>query len=371
MNRIIGLDVARALAIGLVVLSYIHYRSQAIGIYGVELFFALSGFLIGTILFRCLPEEGKWTLAGVTNFWKRRWWRTLPNYYLFLLIAIAFYHGQDQWPAEGATGILPYFIFSQNLISPNEPFFSISWSLCVEEMFYLFFPLLVLLFHRTTGSRIGAFAIAGAVVFLSSAALREIIFSQYLSADARVATFPRLDAIGYGVALAVITQVVDLSISKRKILAVSGVVLLGVTITLHVIVPVNEVTWFFRAALITIPLSFSLTMPLLASWTSLPRALKSLRSPITAVSQWSYSIYLSHAMIIAGTYSLFGSLRDIPAVNLGSKLVGLVLTLLVSRWVFVHFETRFTALRPDEKHFAAPESSKAEMEKTAASSARA
>ena len=36
-----------------------------------------------------MPATGPWSLAGVANFWKRRWWRTLPAYYLFLLVAMA------------------------------------------------------------------------------------------------------------------------------------------------------------------------------------------------------------------------------------------------------------------------------------------
>ena len=105
--RIIGLDVLRALAIGGVVLShglvflYPHvpalelggarlglYHLGHSGYYGVELFFVLSGFLIGGILLGVGPR-----LAGgaeLLRFYCRRWFRTLPNYYLFLLVNIAF-----------------------------------------------------------------------------------------------------------------------------------------------------------------------------------------------------------------------------------------------------------------------------------------
>ena len=357
-QRILGFDIARAVAIGLVVLSYLHHGIQPVGYYGVELFFALSGFLIGTILYRCLPESGKWTLAGVTNFWKRRWWRTLPNYYLFLGIAILFYQSQGQLPREGWSGILPYFIFSPHLVSPNETFFHISWSLCVEEVFYLVFPLFVLLFHRVTGSRKAAFVIAGGVIFLSSAALREVVFSQYPPSGARVATLPRLDAIGWGVAFAVLVQIVPLSLAKRSLLAATGVLLLSVIVTWQSMGSVDESAWFFRFSLLGIPFAFSLTMPLLAVWKRLPNKLEMARRPITAISLWSYSIYLSHSMVITGTYLLFGSLRDHAIINLGSKGLGLALTLLVSRWVFLHFESPLTAKRPGEQHFKIGDSGK-------------
>lgn len=53
---------------------------------GVDIFFVLSGFLIGQILFR-IP---KITAPAVLAFWGRRWARTLPNYYLFLGLNVLF-----------------------------------------------------------------------------------------------------------------------------------------------------------------------------------------------------------------------------------------------------------------------------------------
>src|SRR5688572_4697894 len=90
--RKIGLDLPRALAITLVLVSHFVKRCEILGFYGVELFFALSGFLIGGILYRDLAASPGWTFPRVKHFWFRRWWRTLPNYYLFLIIALIF-HG--------------------------------------------------------------------------------------------------------------------------------------------------------------------------------------------------------------------------------------------------------------------------------------
>ncbi len=354
MNRIIGFDVARALAIGLVVLSHVYQGAHAVGIYGVELFFALSGFLIGTILYRCVPASGHWPLGGVVNFWQRRWWRTLPNYYLFLLISIAFHHGRGEWPENGAVGLLPFLVFAQDLMSPNSDFFGVSWSLCVEEGFYLVFPLLLLLSHRALGSRLGAFVISGLAFLLISVSLREVAFVSHPAAEARFMTLPRLDAIGYGVALAVLNQEVSLTDKTRRRLAGLGALLLAGVIVLHSRQVSDDPRGFYRLALIAMPLSFALAMPLMATWERLPLSLGRLESPVTAVSQWSYSIYLCHFPILMGLYPLFGSLRDHPLVNLASKVLGIALTLLVSRFIFRHFESRFTAMRPREIHASAP-----------------
>jgi peptidoglycan/LPS O-acetylase OafA/YrhL len=102
---------------------------------GVEFFFALSGFLIGGILLDLRP-----TAANLGTFVLRRWFRTLPVYYLALLVFLAF-------PLEfnrGAPGEpWQYFVFLQNVTSYPK-FFSVSWSLAIEEWFYLLLPLCLL-----------------------------------------------------------------------------------------------------------------------------------------------------------------------------------------------------------------------------------
>lgn len=357
MNRILGLDVARALAISLVVLAHLHQGSQEIGIYGVELFFALSGFLIGTILFRCVPAdgEGRWTWKGVGNFWQRRWWRTLPAFYLFLLVAIVHHSIRGELPESGWTGVLPYFLFLPNLMSPNEVFFDVSWSLCVEEAFYLLFPLFLLLFHRVTESRRAAFAIGIGLFVLVSLSLREIAFAAWPASQSRVMTLPRLDAIAYGVAVAVLLQVRGFSRTERKILAGVGCALLVAVIGFHFARrPIENATWFFRLGLIAMPLGFALCMPLLETWRNLPNFAERLRRPITAISLWSYSIYLCHHTLMMAIYPLFGEAREHFAVKIVTKIVALAVILVLSRFVYRHFESRFTRMRPPEIHDADP-----------------
>lgn len=111
--RNIGLDLPRAAAITLVVASHYVSHYPLLGVYGVELFFALSGFLIGGILYRELAAPGDWTLPRVKRFWLRRWYRTLPNYYLFLGVAVVFHAFYGGLPSPG--GFLPYLVFAQTI----------------------------------------------------------------------------------------------------------------------------------------------------------------------------------------------------------------------------------------------------------------
>lgn len=95
-DRVFGLDLMRAFAILFVVFGhgnrFIHDEaSRSIREFlifdGVTIFFVLSGFLIGRILLRTVLHE-QFDGRMLLTFWMRRWFRTLPNYYLVLILLI-------------------------------------------------------------------------------------------------------------------------------------------------------------------------------------------------------------------------------------------------------------------------------------------
>lgn len=139
-KRIFGLDLLRAVAIVFVLLDHGGYNpipQVLLGGLGVELFFVLSGYLIGGILLRDFENfNGVKTLK---NFWIRRWFRTLPLYYFALGFQV-FIAGNWKWE------YLYYLLFLQNNFY-GISLFPVSWSLVIEEWFYLSLPLIfVLLF---------------------------------------------------------------------------------------------------------------------------------------------------------------------------------------------------------------------------------
>jgi peptidoglycan/LPS O-acetylase OafA/YrhL len=153
-HRIHGLDTLRALAVTLVVLHhYVLFVSDAptfgwvgdIGWAGVDLFFALSGYLIGN---QIVAAVGSPRGCSLRHFYARRLLRTLPNFWAVLAL-YAF------WPAfRGDAPLLPlwrYLSFTQNIHLEPGTAFSHAWSLCIEEQFYLLLPALILL-----GTAIGA-----------------------------------------------------------------------------------------------------------------------------------------------------------------------------------------------------------------------
>jgi len=91
MNRNLGLDLIRAVAISLVLFAHSIQSvifGISIGVLGVEIFFVLSGYLIGQILIRDFSNNA--SISTLANFWLRRWFRTLPLYYAIILFKFIF-----------------------------------------------------------------------------------------------------------------------------------------------------------------------------------------------------------------------------------------------------------------------------------------
>ena len=163
-------DGLRAIAILAVVLYHVHVPGFGGGFVGVDIFFVISGFLIGGIVFREV-DAGRYSFA---TFYARRAKRILPALlgmtFVVSLLAIALFDS-DQLRAfarSDATALLGssnvhywaqahYFDLDWQL----EPLV-MTWSLGVEEQFYLFLPPLMLLLHR-----ISPRAIAPVVALLS------------------------------------------------------------------------------------------------------------------------------------------------------------------------------------------------------------
>jgi peptidoglycan/LPS O-acetylase OafA/YrhL len=149
-KRNFGLDLLRAGAIAGVFIAHEVTLSgiPALGAFlgsGVELFFVLSGFLIGRIYFRSSiqPEFSPWF------FWRSRWLRTIPPYFA----ALGLYYLADRALLQPPQPALPWYycLFLQNYLGMTG--FGPSWSLCVEEHFYLLLPLLVFVVDRFLGRK--------------------------------------------------------------------------------------------------------------------------------------------------------------------------------------------------------------------------
>ena len=220
-NRVFGLDVLRFIAIFMVLIGHslilvpTEYKPafHKILLDGVAIFFVLSGFLIGGILIKVL-EKDKPTFKGLLNFWSRRWMRTVPAYF-FILLVLSVYTllaVPDNFPADW----WKFLFFIQNFETVPPSFFAESWSLSIEEWFYLLIPTILfgsLYFLRT---RVKPTIVVVSILvialitwyryyiyykfsFHSSDPAHLPDFKNYIDDRITYSVIPRLDAIMFGV----------------------------------------------------------------------------------------------------------------------------------------------------------------------------
>ncbi len=205
--RDLGLDAVRTLAIALVLVSHsslffaygprLGLLVDYSGWLGVEVFFSLSGFLIGRIMLTL--ARGKLDRSTVATFLARRWLRTLPLYYLVLLALLSV-----GWSLSWVD-----FLLLHGFVPPDRWGLVTAWSLGVEEFFYLVFPLLMagLVGLRVAGGRSPVVVTAG--VMLAAGWLFRLGY--YFAGGTDVEFFRsnpllRIDACAFGVLLACALQ---------------------------------------------------------------------------------------------------------------------------------------------------------------------
>jgi peptidoglycan/LPS O-acetylase OafA/YrhL len=212
--RMAGLDLLRAIAVVWTMLfhSFLvgglgeHWAwLSRYGWLGVDLFFVLSGYLIGSQVLAPLARGDKLDFG---DFYLRRAFRILPAFWAVLAIYLL-------WPGfREAPGMEPWWkfaTFTMNLSIDyaSNPAYSHAWSLCVEEHFYLIFPLLAWWLTRRPAT--WKFMATCAVIVLGGIALRSAIWLHFdaldpdrhwFVEDIYYPTWNRLDGLVAGVMLA-------------------------------------------------------------------------------------------------------------------------------------------------------------------------
>lgn len=216
-KRIFGLDLLRFFAIIFVVFGHskillpdkFDYYVGKLILDGVSVFFVLSGFLIGKILIMQI-NKGETNLKSLLKFWSRRWWRTIPAYFVYLSIALiltSFFK-----PQRLPDNFFSYYTFTQNFFTIQPAFYSESWSLSVEEWFYLVSP--VILFLVINYSKMKAKSVILSYILITIIAVlvyRFFLFEKYLlisnedfQIDLLTQVFSRFDGLMIGVLAAYI-----------------------------------------------------------------------------------------------------------------------------------------------------------------------
>jgi peptidoglycan/LPS O-acetylase OafA/YrhL len=204
-TRIPQLDAIRGVAILLVIIHNQNEQYPALhlqrvfanGWMGVDLFFVLSGLLITGILL-----DGKQSEGYFTNFYARRCLRIWPLYYcviFFMFVVVPFLRPSDADTLyKSASPWWAYPLFLQNFLVPNPSRaagpLGVTWSLAVEEQFYLVWPWVV---RYCSSAQVRRLAIS---VICLSPALR--VFLSFHDVDLYTNVFCRLDGLMAGALLA-------------------------------------------------------------------------------------------------------------------------------------------------------------------------
>ena len=353
--RLVGLDTLRALAIVLVFMNhYLLFVSDGaafgfwgeIGWMGVDLFFALSGYLIGNQIFAALRSPHGFSLP---RFYARRFLRTLPNFY----VVLALYY---LWPTfRGDSALLPlwkFLTFTQNINLTPGTAFSHAWSLCVEEQFYVLLPAVALLVAARRKSLLWAW-VAVAASFIVGMLVRAYLWDAYVQVPRGglgyykyiyYASWCRFDELVAGVALALLKNYHPAAWARltahgnRTLLA--GIV--ATALMMYLFLTDHFGYWVTVVGYPALAASFSL---LLIAALSPASALYQWRVPGAAsLALWSYAIYLLHKQLCILLRPLLQGLGHGPD-SLPAMLVMIVLSIATGWLLYTVVETPFMRLR--------------------------
>lgn len=263
------------------------------GLFGVELFFVLSGFLIGRLLAESAVSCPGW--YGWRVFILRRWMRTLPLYFVILFIMAMVWP-----PADGrlAWHLLHYASLTQNFVwaMPSDNWFGVSWSLAIEEWFYIFFSIPVLMLALLDRGRRSLPILI--IIFIAFPNLLRFLAPPNMDFGTVLykAVFFRLDAIAYGVGTALVIARFPGTLRYRGMLLAIGlttVVLTWVQVDgLGVALP----GWFYR--LLFLPLLSIGLCCCLPIAVHLPQKSRWFTPCVLWLSTRSYGLYLIHLTVL-------------------------------------------------------------------------
>jgi peptidoglycan/LPS O-acetylase OafA/YrhL len=324
VSRIPALDGIRALAIGLVLVFHGGFSWAGGGFFGVDVFFVLSGFLITGLL---IGEFRQNSHIGLRRFWAHRIRRLVPAL-LVMLAGVACYAEFFAPPdtlSQLRSDAIATLLYGNNwhLVNGTQGYFAAlntprpllhTWSLSIEEQFYLVWPVVVLAIMKWTRSRrvlltvtiVGALASAGEMAYLyhGGSGINRVYYG----------TDTRAQALLIGAALAVVlarpaggseggdgasawklslVRRATLSPAARWMLMIAGAVGLAAIVVMSVVV--NSGTgWLYQGGFGLVALAAAAVVASVSLVPDSPWArLLSLR-PVGYIGAISYGLYLWH-----------------------------------------------------------------------------
>lgn len=325
------------------------------GSWGVSLFFVLSGFLITYLL---LTEEKLKERYSIKNFYLRRLLRIWPLYFFCVFFGfIIFPYIKSLFgevPNENANPVM-YILFAANFDQimqgrlPDSSILGVLWSVAIEEQFYLFWPILLLLFKR---NRIYVFF---SIVLLS------LVFRLYARPSYSISylhTFSVMGDLALGSLLAwfAFARLVKLKriMDYLPCWSIVLIYILGI-ILLYSVKGIGNTSWFVLSAgriILTLFFGFIICEQCYASNSFYK--MKNLKF-LNWMGKYTYGLYSLHMIGILISLILFGKLRlsdNLWVVTVIEPLLSLILSIVIAfcsyhilEKPFLRLKDRFTVIQ--------------------------
>ena len=319
---------------------------------GVDIFFVLSGYLITSIL---LSERARAGTISLRGFYTRRALRLLPALGVCMVVAIALadLQGPDltRITEQEAAATALYVANWWQVVTPHAPLGLLphTWSLSIEEQFYLCWPVLLCALLRLGGRRAVLWgALVGSMLVLIDrivlASSFPLPYLTYFRTDTRV------DSLLIGAALAALSAQGVLARIPGRVLRVAAIVGIATLTAVALHYPFDKLD---RAGYTAIALAAAGVLAAVVApdgWSALRSALG--WRPLVMVGRVSYGFYLYHFVILHGVV-----LRLVPMGPLAA-LITLVLTLGVAGLSYRYVEQPFLRMKerlPSRRPAAVPE----------------
>jgi peptidoglycan/LPS O-acetylase OafA/YrhL len=350
--RLAGVDVLRGLAIFFVLMNHVNMRlflakvpythglppqlvSSLVwnGQYGVQIFFAVSGFLITSTSIRRWESLSR---VSMRDFYALRFARIAPLLLLLLAVLCALHAaGLKDFVVSEKTGglgraLIAALTFHVNVLEAHRGYlpanWDILWSLSVEEMFYLFFPPVCRLLGR------GKWLVAFLLIFVVLGPFGRTLFTHGNEVWQEYSYLGGMDAIALGCLTAIAMS--RITIARRVIWMLSG---LGTALVLFILCFSRQAqAWGLGRSGIDMTISAIGSCMVIAAaaqtrWKS-PRVI----FPLITLGQRSYEVYLTHMFVVFALFGLFKSaglsLAAVPVLFIGGILISGLLGELVARF---------------------------------------
>ena len=287
----------------------------------VEFFFVLSGFVLYPQLMKVLNNK-----KNLITFYKRRWLRTIPLYLVITAAVSVLTNNMFSFD------FFKYLIFIQKIF-PNfisNDYFPVAWSLSIEEIFYLTFPLILISLNKSNF----LFYTFGLILFFIAL---KLFSSSYVDANfLRTGSILRLDAILIGFVLA----------HYKKIIIYQKIKIIILNFALLLFYLLNYKNFMSGTNSPYVSLTFITLLQIISSFTifsfiyleNLIKKLK-IKNLCLLISRQTYSIYLTHIIFIY-------ILSDIQFPTFLSIIIYITTLFITSSIIYRYFEKPFLSLRP-------------------------